>query len=321
MKTGFANAITRRAPTASLLLAVALLAAPTAARADILYAPFPDGRTIEKFDPATGADLGTFATITSAQTEPAGLALDAAGNLYAAIYHANTIMKFTPDGRGSVFATTGLGMPVGLAVDKAGNVYAGVGYYDYPTLSMVTWIEKFTPDGVGSLFADTGTGFRTGLAFDSAGNLYASGYLANTILKFTPDGVGSLFASTDLNIPRGLAFDTAGNLYVANEGEHTIRKFTPAGVGSVFAARPDDRSLLNSPGGLAFDSAGNLYAGDYYTYGGLIDKFTPDGTASVFAYTPLRPGWIAIQQVPEPSAWALLSFGLASPLAFYRPEK
>jgi DNA-binding beta-propeller fold protein YncE len=113
----------------------------------------------------------------------------------------NTIVKFTPGGVGSVFASDGLNEPTGLAFDSAGNLYAANVGDDT--------IEKFTPDGVGSVFANSGVAFPEALAFDSAGNLYVANLA--TIAKFTPAGVGSVFASSGLSQPMGLAFtDDAG---------------------------------------------------------------------------------------------------------------
>jgi sugar lactone lactonase YvrE len=76
------------------------------------------------------------------------LASDAAGNLHATNSLAGTIVKFTPGGTGSLFATTGLNTPFGLAFDSTGDLYAA--NHDNNT------IMRFTPDGVGSVFANTG---------------------------------------------------------------------------------------------------------------------------------------------------------------------
>jgi hypothetical protein len=128
------------------------------------------------------------------------LAFDSAGNLYVGndgIYTGGlngTIVRFTPGGVGSVFAT-GLSDPGGLAFDSQGNLY--VANTDY----RVNTIEKFTSAGVGTLFASTGLNNPVGLAFDSAGNLYAASSANSTIVKFTPDGVGSVFASNGLSGP------------------------------------------------------------------------------------------------------------------------
>ena len=120
--------------------------------------------------------------------------------------------------------------------------------------------------------------------FDNAGNLYASNFNTNTIEKFTPSGARSVFATTGVNGPEGLAFDSAGDLYVKNFRDNTIEKFNPDGIGSVFAS-----SGLSGAGNLAF-----------------TDNFG----------VPLK----LINQVPEPSAFALLGF-TSLVLGFFRARR
>lgn len=232
---------------------------------------------------------------------PYGIAFDGAGNLYVAVTGA--IQKLAPDGTASTFAT--IAQPTGLAFDAAGNLYA-VNLY-------ANTIDKYTPDGSHSIFASGGIRYAFGLAFDPAGNLYAASWGNNTIVKFTPGGVGSVFASTGSGGPIGLAFDRAGSLYATYSKGNSIVKFTTAGVGSVFA-----NTGLNAPQGLAFDSVGNLYVANYS--GNSIQKFTPDGVGSVFASAAglFGPEYIAIQ-IPEPSTWALLALAFPALLAFRRP--
>jgi hypothetical protein len=127
-----------------------------------------------------------------------GLAFDRAGNLYETMYNDNTVVKFTPGGVMSVFASDGLDGPAALAFDAAGNLYVGN--------TNIATIEKFTPDGVGSVFANVGS---EAIAFDSAGNLYTP--YGDSIWKFTPSGVGSAFAPVVGGQVMGLAFtDDAG---------------------------------------------------------------------------------------------------------------
>ena len=108
-------------------------------------------------------------TATLAALLSLGLAAQAhatPGDLYVANGSNNTIMRITPGGTASVFASTGLNNPVGLAFDAAGNLYAA-------NMGNNT-IEKFTSGGIASVFASTGLNMPVGLAFDTAGNLYAS---------------------------------------------------------------------------------------------------------------------------------------------------
>jgi sugar lactone lactonase YvrE len=289
------------ASIAVLTLALALLGAPAASRADIIYVGNYNSYYIEKYDTGTGTDLGTLAQVT----RPNGMAFDSAGNLYVVSWGTFTITKITPSGVASVLGTGAAGGTC-LAFDSAGNLYAGD--------VLDNTIEKFTPGGVGSVFASTGLNYPSGLAFDKAGNLYVANANGNSIEKFTPAGVGSVFASTGLNRPIGLTFDKAGNLYAANYFGGSIEKFTPAGVGSVYG------TVKLDPAGIAFDSAGNLFVADELAGPGLsnITK-TPlgGGVGSVFTTSNIsEPIYIAV--IPEPSAIALLGLGLLGLLACRR---
>ena len=68
---------------------------------------------IEKWTPGVGVSV--FAT-SAYSIGSSGIAFDSTGNLYVANYNNNVIEKFTPDGIGSVFATTGLHGPQFIAI-------------------------------------------------------------------------------------------------------------------------------------------------------------------------------------------------------------
>src|SRR5438067_269286 len=124
--------------------------------------------------------------------------LAAPGDLYEADNSSNTILKFTPDGTKSTFAS-GLNRPFGLAFDDSGNLFEGdAGSHT---------VFEFTPDGTESTFA-SGLSDPAGLAFDSSGNLFEADQGSGTIFVFTPSGTKSTFAS-GLSAPSGLAFERA----------------------------------------------------------------------------------------------------------------
>ena len=219
-----------------------------------------DNSTIRKITPAgevstlAGAarQVGTTdgAGAAAKFNRPQGVAMDSAGNVYAADTGSHTIRKITPGGVVSTLAgfakragtTDGAGAaarfsnPQGVAVDSAGNVYVADGVNHT--------IRKITPAGVVSTLAGT------------------AGQPGST------DGMG---AAAKFRLPQGVAVDSAGNVYVAERDNHTIRKITPAGLVSTLAgaaglanntdgAGADAR--FSSPTGVAVDSAGNVYVAD-----------------------------------------------------------
>lgn len=177
---------------------------------------------------------------------PAGLAVDAADNLYVA--DADLVRKISPTGLVST-----------LVSSKGGT-----------TCSYLNG-----PAAVASLC------YVAGIAVDPAGYVYISERYGNIIRKIGPDGTVTPVAGTpqvigaadgvgaaaSFNSPLALALDGAGNLYVADSNNSAIRKVTPAGVvttvvgaaganGIVLGALP---GTLTSPTGLTFDGNGLLY--------------------------------------------------------------
>ena len=217
---------------------------------------------------------GTKSIFASGLNGPYSLAFDSSGNLFEADYSSGTIFKFTPAGTKTTFAS-GLNGPIGLTFDSSGNLFEA----DFSSGA----IFKFTPAGTKSAFA-SGLSSPVGLAFDSSGNLFEADFSSGTIFKFTPAGTKSAFAS-GLSRPVGLAFDSSGNLFVADYNSGTIFKFTPAGTKTTFAS-----GLIN-PAGLAFDSSDNLFVADQGN--GTIFMFTPAGTKSTFASGLSAPSGLA----------------------------
>jgi hypothetical protein len=268
------------------------------------------GGSIYRYTPS-----GVQSTLVSGLSRPHGVALDHFGNLFVTSTTFNgtsyqgTILKITPLGVQSTFASVGSGLfLVGLVIDHSDNVFV-MGLTSGTNFSSI--IYKFTPGGVQTTFGSIPSPSQSfGLAFDAAGNLFAADTFNQTIFKFAPDGTRSVFvgpAAFDPNTgPAGLAFDRFGNLFVSTESEppsihkDTILKFTPQGVGSPFAKG------LTFPRGLAFDRGGNLFVADVVGPGppGEILKFTPDGSRSVFAVVPAPsntdPQFLTFQLLPTP---------------------
>jgi sugar lactone lactonase YvrE len=269
-----------------IALAVSLWFCPTrTALADILYVTTTANAYGEGTNGIQQITSDGIATLFVSTTAAAGVAVDGAGNFFAASGLLNTIEKISPGGVSTLFAATNFGAPLGLAMDKQGNVFVA-GYY-----SNVVW--KFAPDGAGSIFASNNLNNPFGLAFDSAGDLFVSNAGGTNIMKFSPEGVGSVFAS--LPGPyrvTGLGFDSADNLYAVYSG--TIQKYTPSGTRSVFVRAP---SGMSTPYGLAVDSAGNVYVCNEGST--TVMRYTQAGVGSVFVdLAPSVPRFVTV--VPDP---------------------
>lgn len=203
---------------------------------------------------------------------PAGVAVDAVGNVYVADCYNHTIRKVTPEGvattlaglAGSAGSTDGPGeqarfnYPQGVAVDGAGNVFVAD--------QLNAAIRVVTPDGMVSTLA--------GLA----GN---------------PGSADGPVGVAQFNWPAGVAVDGAGNAFVADCYNHTVRKVTPEGEVTTLAGfagasghadGPGEAARFNYPWSVAVDPAGNVLVSD--TSNNTIRKVTPEGEATTLAGLP-----------------------------------
>lgn len=240
------------------------------------------------------------------------VAVDTAGNIFAADLGNFEIRKISPAGAVSTLAgsissvpsggsTNGMGRaarfyaPRGVAAGRQGEVYVA------DTLNGT--IREISPEGVVSTLAGTpiAHGFvdATGTAasfdgpqsavVDRAGSVFVTDNFNNAIRKITSRGLVSTFA-TGLDGPSGIAFDEAGNLYVANAGADTVVKVSESGRATILAGSPRHRGSrdgqgteaeFNNPAGVALDRSGNVYLVD--NANNTIRRISPDGDVTTFA--------------------------------------
>jgi hypothetical protein len=201
------------------------------------------------------AQAQTVAAISVPLLRPAGVAFDAAGNLYIAEMNNHVVRR----------------------VDTAGGLTTVAG----------TGVQGFGGDGgaAGSAVLDS----PGGVAVDGAGNLYIADthnqrirrVAAGTDVILTVAGVGMAGFAGDggaataamLSLPTAVAVDAAGDVFVSDTGNHRVREIvaatgvitTVAGDGVQGFAGDGGAAMaaeIDSPDGLAVDGAGNLYLAD-----------------------------------------------------------
>ena len=208
---------------------------------------------------------------TSASFHPAGVAVDASGNLFIADgsflirkVSASGIMTTVAGlgggsglGDGGPAISASLFIPNGVALDASGNLFiADEGN---------TRIRKVSASGVITTVAGNGT------------------------VGFSGDGGPATSAS--LNDPTGVAVDTSGNLFIAEHNNNRIRKVSVSGIVTTVAGNgadgfsgdggPATSASLSHPYGVAVDTSGNLFISD--SYNNRIRKVSASGVITTVA--------------------------------------
>lgn len=268
----------------------------------------PDGAV------STLAGSGSRGSTDGAGTEasfsnPVGIAVDAAGNVYVADAWNSVIRKITPDGVVTTLAGSAdeagvsklsssvariestpasvdgngaqarFSYPQGVTVDAAGNVYvadSGNGL-----------IRKITPNGDVTTLAGGGVrDMGPGLPFPFPFPMPMPMPEPMAPIKESKGSVDGIGTAASFDSPNGVAVDAAGNVYVADTHSNLIRKITPAAEVTTLAGSESGgsangigtRATFRTPYGLAVDRAGNLIIAD--TGNNMVRKITPQAPLS-----------------------------------------
>jgi trimeric autotransporter adhesin len=194
---------------------------------------------------------------------PAGVSMDAAGNVYIADRDNNRIRRIDPEGIITTVAGTGtagnlgdgglaisaqLSGPESVTVDSSGNLYiADTGNQR---------VRKVTPAGEISAATNLGLLSPVYAIANGSGTLYIADAGAGKILTAGSNGVPATLM-TGLSSPRGLALDAQGNLYYTEAGAARVSQRSQAGTVIAIGA-----GSWNIPRGVAVDGAGNVYVAD-----------------------------------------------------------
>ena len=237
---------------------------------------------------------------------PAGLAVDAAGNLYIADA-GNFRVRMVAGG--AIATIAGNGTPgytdgpaanaqfnglAGLAVDSSGNLYIADFYnqavrmVSHGAVTTVAGNGTYGASGDNLPAASVPLAGPSGIALDSAGNLYIadtgnnrvrmiSGGVVNTVAGTGTYGfIGSNGAATSatLGAPSGVTADSSGNLYITDACR--VLEIAKGKIAAIAG--------LDAPQGVAVDAAGNVYVANPASH--RVYVLTPAATACAVAVTP-----------------------------------
>jgi hypothetical protein len=206
---------------------------------------------------------GTQSNIGTGLSGANAVAVDASGNVYAALA-SGTVVKVPGNGGSQMTIGSGFTDPSGLAVDAYGNVYVA-------DEAASTVSEILAGTGVQVLLANSTTvpelDEPTGVAVDSYGNVFVSSTVDNSVIELPFNGSAAVTLGSGLSAPLGLAVDPAGSLYVADSKNARI-VFIPNEGGTLNSA--DQIAIvtgLSTPTGVAITGNGTVYVSDSYANG------------------------------------------------------
>ena len=203
---------------------------------------------------AIGAGSPTASYGNFEYNNPAGLAVDPAGDVFTPNGSAGTINEIPAGGGTETTTAGGIASPNGVARDNSGDLFVATGY----------GVQEVVDGGVGnSIIGNTAPGTE-GVAVDAAGDVFITdpeyaptGRVVEVPADGSPQrtvyGYGGPSNLGALNVPSGAAVDSAGDVYIADTYNDRVLKVTPAGTASTVG------TSLSDPLGVALDAYGDVF--------------------------------------------------------------
>lgn len=202
------------------------------------------------------------------------------------------VLRFTPAGVRTTFATANLDSPIGINVDAANNVYV-VNNGASSTSTFHDSVAKFSPTGTPQGFFVTpatppGNTLNApiDIAFDRTGNAYVTN-TANYVAQYNSAGAFQLsFGLANTNLPTGVGLNPTNSLlYIVNSGTtgtnaNSILIYNPANIAAnPTIITPTGAGALDNGQQVAFDQTGNVFIASNGSTTGVsrIQEFSSSG--------------------------------------------
>lgn len=216
---------------------------------------------------------------------PAGIFVDALGNVYIADAENHRIQKWAKGATEGITVAGGNGPgnnanqlngPQAVFVDATGAILVA----DAGNHRIQKWFEGLSAGVTIAGFGGEGAGLNqlntpVGIWADASGSLFISDQNNHRVIRYAAQAIsgtviaggnGPGSASNQLNTPQGIYVDASGNLYIADGFNHRIQRWDNGSSTGITIAGGNGLGngahQLNNPQGVFIDGAGQIYIAD-----------------------------------------------------------
>ncbi|MBO9540200.1 IPT/TIG domain-containing protein [bacterium] len=249
-----------------------------------VFKVFPDDTFVPVAGSLSGGSSAEGVPATSAALSVTGLAADADGNLYIAVFNR---IRMVPKASGTYF---GQAMTANCIYTIAGTGTSGFNNDGIlATTASLNNSTGVTLDAQGNVFIADTNNHRIRMIPRTGGTYFGQTMTAHYLYTIAGTGAsgsdldGTIATSARLNAPKGVAVDAQGNVFIADTSNHRVRMIPRTGAtyfGQAMTANctytiagkatagydPDGTAAasarFNTIGGVAVDLQGNVYISD-----------------------------------------------------------
>jgi len=202
-----------------------------------------------------GFDGVSVSPIGSGFLGPAGVAVDANGDVFVADFGNSAVKKILGPGyTATIQLGSGFWEPNGVALDAGGNVFvADTGNNE---------VKEILAAGGYTTVITLAGGFNQpyGVAVDAFGNVYVADTANDRVQEILAAGgyTTAITLGSGFSQPYGVAVDATGNVFVADSGNDAVKEILAPGYTTINTLG----SGFNSPNGVAVDASGNVFVAD-----------------------------------------------------------
>lgn len=217
---------------------------------------------------STGAgitsDPGSLTALYSGASGAAGVAIDATGDIFAAVPGSNEVIEIAAGSSSAVNVGSGLSAPESVAVDGAGNLFiADTGNNRIVEVPKIGGTLASASQQVVLASTDTPASEAlngpSGIALDGVGNLYVADSGNGRVLFLSSatqwQSSTAVALTTGLDSPSSVAVDATGDVFLTDAGSGAVYEISG---GPASPSRVRVLSGYSEPSGIAIDASGAL---------------------------------------------------------------